>query len=157
MCVCETLGVTGVPLILFFFWQGDWSRFAYPAPRSYGLSVTGWSDQPLVPACSDLETSYWSPLLTRTKTPAIALVCVGSHASDFGALQLGGLWGPRGGHRFLFRVLVPLLLGFSRWLACGKPHSSRVGTHFLSVCVCVTLGIIGILSDCFRFTVVFLV
>ena len=30
--------------------QGDWSRFAYPVQRSYGISVDEWSDQPLVPA-----------------------------------------------------------------------------------------------------------
>ena len=30
--------------------QGDWSRFAYPVQRSYGISVEEWSDQPLVPA-----------------------------------------------------------------------------------------------------------
>ena len=28
--------------------QGDWSRFAYPVQRSYGISVDEWSDQPLV-------------------------------------------------------------------------------------------------------------
>ena len=33
--------------------QGDWSRFAYPVQRSYGISVDEWSDQPLVPA------SFW--------------------------------------------------------------------------------------------------
>ena len=30
--------------------QWDWSRFAYPVQRSYGISVDEWSDQPLVPA-----------------------------------------------------------------------------------------------------------
>ena len=30
--------------------QGDWSRFAYPVQRSYGILVDDWSDQPLVPA-----------------------------------------------------------------------------------------------------------
>ena len=34
----------------FCFKQGDWSRFAYPVQRSYGISVDEWSDQPLVPA-----------------------------------------------------------------------------------------------------------
>ena len=35
------------------------------------------------------------------------------------------------------------------------PNTGRARGH--PVCVCVTLGIIGILSDCFSFTVVFLV
>ena len=34
------------------YMQGDWSRFAYPVQRSYGISVDEWSDQPLVPAIS---------------------------------------------------------------------------------------------------------
>ena len=37
---------------LFTNLQGDWSRFAYPVQRSYGISVDEWSDQPLVPAIS---------------------------------------------------------------------------------------------------------
>ena len=37
------------------------------------------------------------------------------------------------------------------------PYCGLVLDVCLGVCVCVTLGIIGILSDCFRFTVVFLV
>ena len=34
--------------------QGDWSRFAYPVQRSYGISVDEWSDQPLVPPLMEL-------------------------------------------------------------------------------------------------------
>ena len=45
------LVVTGILLNCFcFLQQGDWSRFAYPVQRSYGISVDEWSDQPLVPA-----------------------------------------------------------------------------------------------------------
>ena len=41
VCVCVKLCIKE---------QGDWSRFAYPVQRSYGISVEEWSDQPLVPA-----------------------------------------------------------------------------------------------------------
>ena len=43
------LVVTGI-LLNCKIEQGDWSRFAYPVQRSYGISVDEWSDQPLVPA-----------------------------------------------------------------------------------------------------------
>ena len=38
-----------------------------------------------------------APALAKTRIAAIAPVCIGSHAFDFGALQLGGLWRPHGG------------------------------------------------------------
>ena len=67
MCVCaktkESLGVTpalfsfnsdvfsrGQSSMMLPCSAGDWSRFAYPVQRSYGISVDEWSDQPLVPA-----------------------------------------------------------------------------------------------------------
>ena len=47
VCVCQTLFQRATN---FNLQQGDWSRFAYPVQRSYGISVEEWSDQPLVPA-----------------------------------------------------------------------------------------------------------
>ena len=55
-CVCNPCshrdpdGLFSHRFSAFVFQQGDWSRFAYPVQRSYGISVDEWSDQPLVPA-----------------------------------------------------------------------------------------------------------
>ena len=52
--VCSTfrcnLSFSSCPINFPKIQQGDWSRFAYPVQRSYGISVDEWSDQPLVPA-----------------------------------------------------------------------------------------------------------
>ena len=73
-----------------------WSRFAYPVQQSYRISVDEWSDQPRVPACSDLETSYWSLLLARTRTSASASVShsavVSERRQPVVASRFRGLW-----------------------------------------------------------------
>ena len=72
VCVCVTLGVIGILsdcfsfTVVFLVQQGDWSRFAYPVQRSYGISADEWSDQPLVPASNTMTPMVRPPLLVAS-------------------------------------------------------------------------------------------
>ena len=66
VCVCETWNHRGPAGLSFCRGTGADLPLHSNEAINY-ISVDEWSDQPLVPARSDLETPYWSLLLARAR------------------------------------------------------------------------------------------